>query len=135
MEKSSEKKDRNSNKVRFVKLKRKLEELIPYQNLKLESIKRWQRVDDIVHKIENAEDYRDYKKIAENISSLDDEEMRVRVITQSELNNEISANKELSKWGKYLRAPDIYFEIIEKCSDKLFHLEMLLMLDLGLKQG
>lgn len=123
LEKCSNKMERDNNKTRFVKLKKKLHELIPYPDLRIQAQKRWQRIDDIVHKVENAEDYRDYKQVAENISSLDDDEMRVRVIEQKELSEELKEKEDLSKWGKYLRAPDVYFEILDKCSDKLVPLK------------
>lgn len=123
LEKCSNKQKRDKNKTRFVKLKKKMQELIPYPDLRIQAQKRWQRIDDIVHKIENAEDYRDYKQVADNISSLDDDEMRVRVIEQKELTNELKEKEDLSKWGKYLRAPDVYFEILDKCSDKLVPLK------------
>ncbi|MCK4653840.1 MAG: N-6 DNA methylase [Candidatus Cloacimonetes bacterium] len=117
LEKCDNEKGRNSNKVHFVKLKKKLAELIPERDLKLESLKRWQRVDNIINKVESSQ-FKS-KEIDNKISSFEDEDMRIRLIEQKELKNELKEMNVLSKWGKYLRAPDVYFEIMEKCKDKL----------------
>lgn len=109
--------------VKFVKLKQKLSELIPQRDLKLDAVKRWQRIDGIVDLIETSHYHRDKRKIAETISSVETDEMRIRLIPQNELKKELEEKSELAKWGKYLRAPDVYFEILEKCKDKLVPLK------------
>src|SRR5690606_8663052 len=57
------------------------------------------------------------------ISSVEVDEMRIRLISQEELLKELKEKSELAKWGKYLRAPDVYFEILEKCKNKLVPLK------------
>jgi len=133
LEKCDNEKERNNNLVHFVKLKKKLEELIPERNLKIESNNRWRRIDGIVNTIESAQ----YKagKIDEKISSFENEQMRVRLIEQKELSKEIESQNELSKWGKYLRAPDVYFEILENCKDKLVPLKSIADVRFGIKTG
>jgi len=123
LEKKDDPLQRENNITRFVKLKKKFADLIPYQDLKLESIKRWRTIDNLVNTIETAEGHRNIENINENIQSLDIEEMRIRLVRQSFLSNEINENGELAKWGKYLRAPDVYFEILDKCKDKLVPLK------------
>lgn len=123
LEKESSKKERDKNITRFVKLKKKFTELIPYQDLKLESIKRWQTIDRLVDIIDTAEAHPKLEEVAENISSVDVDEMRIRLVKQSFLQKEIEEKGELAKWGKYLRAPDVYFELLDKCKDKLIPLK------------
>ncbi|MBL7148925.1 MAG: SAM-dependent DNA methyltransferase [Candidatus Cloacimonetes bacterium] len=133
LEKCEEVEERDKNIVHFVKLKKKLEELIPERNLKIESNNRWRRIDGIVNTIGSAQ----YKaeKIDEKISSFENEQMRVRLIEQKELFKEIKKQNEFSKWGKYLRAPDVYFEILEKCKDKLVPLKSVADVRFGIKTG
>jgi hypothetical protein len=123
LEKENNKKERDKNITRFVKLKKKFIDLIPYHDLKLESMKRWQTIDRLVELIESAEAHPKMEEVAENISSVDVDEMRIRLVKQSFLQKEIEEKGELAKWGKYLRAPDVYFELIDKCKDKLIPLK------------
>ncbi|HMN22858.1 MAG TPA: N-6 DNA methylase [Ignavibacteriaceae bacterium] len=122
LEKESDKKERDKNVTRFVKLKKKFTELIPYQDLKLESVKRWQKIDWLVDLVETANDKAETEVITENISSFCSNDIRVRLVKQTFLKKEIEDNGELSKWSQYLKAPDIYFEILEICSDRLIPL-------------
>ena len=133
LEKCDDENERNNNLVHFVKLKKKLAVLIPERNLKIESNNRWRRIDGIVNTIESAQ----YKaeKIDEKISSFENEQMRVRLIEQKELYREIKNQNELSKWGKYLRAPDVYFEVLEKCKNKLVPLKEIANVRRGVTTG
>ncbi|NQT65766.1 MAG: SAM-dependent DNA methyltransferase [FCB group bacterium] len=133
LEKCDDEDERNNNLVHFVKLKKKLAELIPERNLKIESNNRWRRIDGIVNTIESAQ----YKaeKIDEKISSFENEQMRVRMVKQEKLLEEQKSQNDLSKWGKYLRAPDVYFEILEKCKDKLVPLKEIADVRFGIKTG
>jgi hypothetical protein len=135
LEKESDREKREKNIARFVKLKKKFAELIPYHDLKLESIKRWQKIDWLVDLIENAEVNSKTEEVAENISSLNLDEMRIRLVKQSFLKKEIEEKGELAKWGKYLRAPDVYFELLEKCKDKLIPLKDIAEVRFGIKTG
>lgn len=135
LEKEDDKNERNKNITRFVKLKKKLIELIPFQDLKLESVKRWQRIDQLVELIESASDNNKIEIITADISSLNLDEMRVRLIKQSLLQKELNEKEDHAKWGKYLRAPDVYFEILDKCKDKLIPLKQIADVKFGIKTG
>lgn len=135
LEKESNKKEREKNITRFVKLKKKFAELIPYQDLKLESVKRWQKIDWLVNLIENAENKPEAETITENISSFNSEDVRVRLVKQSFLEKEVVEKGEFSKWGKYLRAPDVYFEILSLCKEKLTPLRNIADVRFGIKTG
>jgi hypothetical protein len=122
LEKESNKKERDKNITKFVKLKKKFADFIPYQDLKLESIKRWQTIDRLVDIIETAQDNSETKNITDDISSLDDDGMRIRLVKQLLLDSEVKKNDEISKWSPYLKAPDVYFDLLDKCADKLIPL-------------
>jgi len=130
-----EKSNKPNGTVKFVKLKKKLNELIPQRDLKLEAMQRWKRIDGIVDLIETAEYHKDIKKVTDKISSFENDEMRIRLIAQSELKKELNKKSELAKWGKYLRAPDVYFEILNKCKDKLVPLKNIAEVRFGIKTG
>ena len=133
LEKTNNAEAKNNNNVHFVKLKKKLSELIPERDLQLESFKRWQRIDRIVNAIESAEHRAN--KITDAITSFENENMVVRMIRQKDLKKELEEKAELSKWGKYLRAPDVYFEILEKCKEKVVPLKSIADVRRGITTG
>ena len=135
LEKEENPEKRAANKVRFVKLKKKLTELIPFTDLKLESQKRWRRIDDIVSVIESAEHQKNARSVTDKITSFENDDMRVRMIPQQFIYEELSQKGDLDKWGKYLRAPDVYFEILEKCNDTLVPLKQIADVRFGIKTG
>jgi len=99
-EKCSKENERNNNIVKFVQLKKRLEDIIPTTN----ENERWKAIDELIKLIENANEY------------YEDEKLRIYPKRQQELWNE-GYNKEEetyagSKWGKYLRAPNIYFKVL-----------------------
>ncbi|MBK6915588.1 MAG: hypothetical protein IPH11_18690 [Ignavibacteriales bacterium] len=77
--------------------------------MKLQSVKRWQTIDRLVDLVETAQDNSKTENISADISSLDLEEMRIRLVKQSFLEKEIFDKGEHAKWGKYLRAPGYLF--------------------------
>jgi N-6 DNA Methylase/Eco57I restriction-modification methylase len=133
---SKSSKGKNENEyVKFVKLKKKLSELIPFHNLKIDSAQRWQTVDRIVDTIETAQYHKNSKNITDYLASVDAGEMQIRLIKQDYLKKELEEKSDLAKWGKYLRAPDVYFEILEKCKDKLVPLKEIAEVRFGIKTG
>lgn len=125
----------NDEPVRFVKLKKKFEELVPYRDFTLESVKRWQRFDALVREIETAGNNRKCRKITSDLKTYETGELRVRLVSQHELQKEVNEKGESSKWGKYLRAPDVYFELLEECKDKLVPLKNIADVRFGVKTG
>ncbi len=118
LEKEKDAGKRKNNNVKFVKLKKKLEELIPFNDLILDRSKRWNKIQDVVDIIDTSEFQKNVAEITENISSFENDDMRIRIVKQALLEDEQKEDKEGTKWMKYLRAPDVYFEILEKCKDK-----------------
>ena len=132
LERSDDKEANKNNLVRFVKVKRPLAELFP-QDALMDAQARWIRLEQFVDKIETMEflkgsGYRKFPRIRTEyvrqpeIISYEDEEVRTRMIRQGDLKAEVEAASQTAKWGQYLRAPDIYFEILEKCADKFIPL-------------
>ncbi|MFZ3136510.1 MAG: N-6 DNA methylase [Thermodesulfovibrionales bacterium] len=123
IERCKDEEQRNDNNVKFVKIKKRLKELIPW-DIKL-SMQRWLGLDKLIHSIENAGSGH-YKlkgtKIINTLSGLktyEDGNFRIRVLKQGELLEKIIESGKTIKWGQYLRAPDVYFEILDKCRDKI----------------
>jgi len=127
LERCSNKEERKNHLVKFVKLKKKLKEIIP-QDLKF-SHQRWQGIEKLVKKIENSGS--EFYKLEgtrfictlKGHKTYEDDNFRIRVIKQGDLLKELESQGKTAKWGKYLRAPEIYFEILEKCRDKLVPLK------------
>jgi type I restriction-modification system DNA methylase subunit len=134
LEREPDEEKRKQNQVHFVKLKKKLSELIPF-DLKFDSTKRWRTLDAIVDSIQESEYNPQCVKIAENISSYNSEDMRVRILPQQELAAELQRNLDTNKWGKYLRAPDVYFEIVEELGAKIVPLNSLGKVERGYTTG
>lgn len=106
LEKCSKKKERDRNLVKFVQLKKPLDKIISSTGDERE---RWLSVDEFVQFVENTDEY------------YEDNRLRVFVISQEKLwregLDEESGDYVGSKWGKYIRAPDIFFKILEKGKD------------------
>lgn len=128
LEKCSNKEERENHIVKFVKIKNKLKDLIPW-DMKLAPVNRWRGIEKLVSKIEKTgSEYFKLKngKLINTLTGLktfEDENFRIRVVKQKELLDEVLSAGQTVKWGKYLRAPDIYFEILERCKDKLVPLK------------
>jgi len=129
LDKCTNKSERMNHNVKFVKLKKSLKDLIPYEDLKMEESQRWLKIDALIREINYADN--DFKVLRgtkcintlKGIQSVENDHFRIRMVKQSDLIKELEEKEELAKWGKYLRAPDIYFEIIEKAKNKLVPLQ------------
>lgn len=128
LERCEDRREREDHIVKFVKIKKPLKELIPW-DMKLDAANRWWGLDKLVEKIERAGSEHIQIKGTEVINSLkrlktyEDDNFRIRCIRQGELLEEVERAGKTVKWGKYLRAPEVYFEILEKCKDKLVPLK------------
>lgn len=128
LEKCKDQKERDKNLVRFVYLFKSLRHFIPAASKTWEEERiRFNAIDDLIKTIlfhrdfYQTDDYRIYPK------------------KQGELWDEgfdAEANKYTgSKWGKYLRAPEIFFKILEKGKDKLVPLKEIADVRFGIKTG
>jgi len=122
-EKCNNENERNNNIVKFVQLKKRLEDIIPTTN----ENERWKAIDELIKLIENTNEY------------YEDERIRIFTKTQKELWDE-GYDEEAreyvgSKWGKYIRAPDIFFKILEKGKGILVPLKEVAEVKFGIKTG
>lgn len=125
LEKCDDEKARDSNLVKFVYLKKKLREILPVGESEEE---RWSYVEKFVNLIENCDKDEKIKAQMKKIEFLnktlwiyENENFRITMISQADLWaegwNEEENKYEGSKWGKYIRAPEIFFKILEKGKD------------------
>jgi hypothetical protein len=121
--------ERNDNLVRFAYLKKPLRYFIPAA----------QDIWDRQVQRHNAIQEKFIKTILTHSELYDDEDLRVYPKKQSQLWQEGFDAEERkyvgSKWGKYLRAPDIFFKILEKGEDKLVPLKQVAGVRFGIKTG
>jgi type I restriction enzyme M protein len=149
LERCDDRQERESNPVYFVKVKKKLEELFP-QDALTGSQDRWNAIERFAEKIEELGDkwnagIRDKFKRFEPIKadyirqpeiiSYEDDEVRVRIIKQNVLKEDIESSGQTVKWGQYLCGPDIYFEILEKCKEIFVPLNKVANLSRGITTG
>lgn len=123
LQKCSNRVERSNNTVKFVQMKAPLLEFLPKYGGEEE---RMAAFESLVSRIESA----DYLQ--------EDDMWRIFPVKQSDLWNEgldEDGNFSGSKWGKYLRAPDIFFHILECGKDKFAQLEDFAEVKFGIKTG
>lgn len=131
LERSEDPEKRQTNYVKFVKLRKPLRQLLP-QELTLEAHERWQEVNTLVTQIEYAHLER---RPTTPIAALDKPTFHIRLVQQSYLEKELEAKHEAAKWGLYLRAPQVFFDILEKAGPKLIPLHEVAEVRFGVKTG
>jgi type I restriction-modification system DNA methylase subunit len=149
LERCDNKEEKKNHLVQFVKVKKSLRELFP-QDALTDAQARWNTLDAFVERIEELPDgwragiRNGFKKIGPiqaeyvrqpEIISYEDEGARVRMIRQGDLRDEVERAGQTVKWGQYLRGPDIYFEILEKCADKFVPLGKVTNIRRGITTG
>lgn len=115
LEKCSDEQERENNPVRFVYLKKRLRDFIPAaQNIWAKQLERLQAIEQL------------RRTILFHMEVYENDELRIYPRSQKELWTEgFDAEKEKyvgAKWGKYLRAPEIFFKILARGKDKLIPL-------------
>jgi type I restriction-modification system DNA methylase subunit len=127
VERCSTKEERDNHIAKFIRVKKRLAELIPW-DMKSEASKRWFGLDALVYRIESVgkEHYKIEKEAIVNtltgLESYEDDNFRIRFIKQGELLDKLVAEGKTAKWGQYLRAPQVYFDILKECRGKLIPL-------------
>lgn len=128
LQKCKDKKARDENIVRFVYLKTPLRSFIPpAQDMWEKQVTRRDEVDKLKKTILGHSDF------------YENDELRIYPKKQNELWEE-GYDRETrdyigSKWGKYLRAPAIFFRILEKGKGKLVPLKEIADVRFGIKTG
>jgi type I restriction enzyme M protein len=114
--------DRDAHLVKFVKVKRPLADLIPGDPV-VETVNRWQHLARHAAKIEGAG--RKYANVHPlGLVTEEDDDFRIRIRRQRDMRGEVERAGKLVKWGLYLRAPQVYFDILR-------HGKMCLMRDIA----
>jgi len=142
--------ERDAHLAKFVKLKKPLAELFP-QDLANDAARRWSHVQELVDRIEGIGlgdspsarpgAHKSFGRIdaphvkEPPIDSYEDNHVRVRSISQADLLQAVEAAGSTVKWGLYLRAPDVYFEILQTCAKKLVPLGQVAKVRRGITTG
>jgi type I restriction-modification system DNA methylase subunit len=121
-------KERNSNLARFVYLKKPLHYFIPLaQDMWQKQVERLNAIDKLIRTILAHSDF------------YENEDLRIFPKSQVELWEEGFDPKENkyvgAKWGKYIRAPEIFFKILARDKDKLVPLKQVAEVRFGIKTG
>ena len=130
LERCEDKTEREKHQVAFVKMRKPLKDILP-QDLLLQADKRWNKVDALVRQIEGAPDEANH--LSRN--TLEKPDMHIRLIPQKHLQDQLTQKKENAKWGLYIRAPQVYFDILEKAGPNLIPLSEVAEVRYGVKTG
>ncbi|HID27373.1 MAG TPA: SAM-dependent DNA methyltransferase [Methanosarcinales archaeon] len=123
LEKCNNEKEREYNLVKFVQLKKPLKEFIKATD---NENARWESIGEFIGLIKGHNEY------------YEDDRIRIYPKKQLDLWEEgLDENREYSgsKWGKYLRAPNIFFKILEKGKDLFVPLKEVAEVKFGIKTG
>jgi type I restriction enzyme M protein len=128
LQKCKNEKERNENLVRFVYLKKPLCHFIPPAQ------DTWEKQIERKNAIEKLK-----RTILAHNKYYENEELRIFPKKQKELWDEGFDSEEQkyvgAKWGKYLRAPEIFFKILKKGKGKLVPLKEVARVRFGIKTG
>ncbi|MGQ9468136.1 MAG: HsdM family class I SAM-dependent methyltransferase, partial [Anaerolineae bacterium] len=141
LERCEDAEERARNPVRFVKVKKPLAELLP-RDLLLQENERWLKVDALVRQIEAADAQVTAWDPAtgqvhplRGVHTVETDDFRIRLVPQGELERELEAKGETAKWGLYIRAPQVYFDILREAGGKLVPLSQVAEVRFGIKTG
>ena len=118
LERCDEAKERERHLVKFVKVKKPLDELIP-GDPQIQAVERWKHLKRLTDRIEVA-GRKDAKTIPLGVVTEEDTDFRTRICRQGELLQELEHSGKAVKWGRYLRAPEIYLDSLKHGSFCLF---------------
>lgn len=112
IERCDDAKQRDDHLVKFVKVKKRLADLAP-GDPQIEAKARWRKLEQLTERIEKAG--KPYAKtVPLGVITVDDDDLRIRVCRQSELRVDLARDGKTVKWGKFLRAPDVFFETVKQ---------------------
>lgn len=128
LQKCSNENLRNNNKVRFVYLKQKLNKLFPpIQKIWERQVERIEQIDNLI------------KTILSHSGFYENNDLRIFAKTQAELIEEgYDENEKMyigANWAKYIRAPEILFEILTEGNNSLKTLSEFADVRFGIKSG
>jgi len=109
VESCEDEKERDEHLVKFVKVKKPLAVLIPGDS-QIQAVERWKRIRRMADRIEAAA-RKDAKTVPLGVITEEDDDFRIRVCRQNELRADLEREQMTVKWGKYLRAPKVHFDL------------------------
>ena len=115
VERCSDPAERDANTVRFVQVRRTLAELIPWDP-RLDALNRWIGLDGLVGWVQATGPGSDDPR---EPAVHEDGDFRIRAVRQGALRRQVEEAGQTVKWGPYLRAPAVYFELLNEAGDKL----------------
>ena len=104
--------ERGRHLVKFVKVKKRLTDLVP-GDPQLQAMERWQHLRRLTERIKDT-GHKDTKTVPLGVITEEDDNFRIRVCRQGELREELENEEKTVKWGKFLRAPEVYFDMLQK---------------------
>jgi len=124
-------KQRDDHLVKFVKVKKRLTDLVPGDPI-IEARARWRKLEQLTERIEKAG--KPFSKtVPLGVTTEEDDDFRIRVCRQGELREELDVGGKTVKWGKFLRAPNAFFAMAEQ--NKLTPLANCAVVEFGGKSG
>lgn len=112
LERCENPKARDRHLVKFVKVKKQLADLVT-ADPQVRAMERWQRLRRLMERIEAA-GHKDAKTAPLGVITEEDENFRIRVCRQVEMQQELEKEEKAVKWGRFLRAPEVYFDLVKK---------------------
>jgi len=112
IERCENKKERDRHFVKFVKVKKRLADLIP-GDPQVEAIERWKRLQRLTDRVEAA-GRKGTETVLVGVKTEEDDNFRIRVRQQCELREELEREQKTMKWGKYLRAPEVFLQLMDR---------------------
>ena len=110
IERCEDQKERDRHLVKFVKVRKRLADLTP-GDPQIEAVARWKRLMRLVDKVEAA-GRKDAKTVPLGVLTEEDDDFRIRVCRQGELRRELEQEGKTVKWGRLLRAPAVFFDLL-----------------------
>lgn len=111
IERCDDAKERDGHLVKFVKVKKPLAALIP-GDPQTQAVERWKHIRRLTDRIEAA-GHKDAKTVPLGVITEEDDDFRIRVCRQGELRADLEREQMTVKWGKYLRAPKVFFDLAQ----------------------
>ncbi len=115
LERCDSEKARDANPARFIKIKRELAELMPW-DIHLDGLRHWVGMDKLVQRIAAATKASDDPAAPHTV---EDDDFRIRTVKQGALRAEVIRSEQTVKWGRYLRAPQVYFDLVKQAGNNL----------------
>ena len=86
--------------------------------MRLDALNRWLGLDKLVSRIEAVGEDGQAGSPDQPFTH-EDADFRIRAVCQGKLRAQVEAAGQTAKWGVYLRAPQVYFDLLAQAGDKL----------------